>query len=171
MLERICLTSLVLVLFTFKGILTSTLFTINLISFISTQDIHYVFFCQMSLFSLFFCVCLVAQSCPTLCDTWTVACPAPWSMGILQARVLEWVAICSFRGPCIPGIEQRSPALQVDSLPSKPPWKPMNTGVGSHSLLQGIFPTQESNRGLLHCRQIHYQLSYQGSPILSISIN
>jgi len=39
-----------------------------------------------------------------------------------------------------------------------------NTGVGSLSLLQGVFPTQGSNRGLLHCRQILYQLSYQGSP-------
>ena len=38
-----------------------------------------------------------------------------------------------------------------------------NTGVGSH-LLQGIFTTQESHRGLLYCRQILYQLSYQGSP-------
>ena len=34
----------------------------------------------------------------------------------------------------------------------------------SHSLLQGIFPTQGSNPGLLHCRWILYQLSYQGSP-------
>ena len=41
--------------------------------------------------------------------------------------------------------------------------KPMNTGVGSLSLLQGIFPTQELNRGLLHWRQILYQLSHQGS--------
>ena len=39
-----------------------------------------------------------------------------------------------------------------------------NTGMGSLSLLQGIFPTQESNLGVLHCRQILYQLSYQGSP-------
>ena len=38
-----------------------------------------------------------------------------------------------------------------------------NTGVGSLSLLQGIFPTQGSNGGLLHCRQILYQLSYQES--------
>ena len=38
-----------------------------------------------------------------------------------------------------------------------------NTGVGSLSLLQGTFPTQESNPGLLYCRQILYQLSYQGS--------
>ena len=38
-----------------------------------------------------------------------------------------------------------------------------NTGMGSCSLLQGIFPTQESNPGLPHCRQILCQLSYQGS--------
>ena len=38
-----------------------------------------------------------------------------------------------------------------------------NTGVGSLFLLQGIFPTQESNRGLLHCRQILYQLSHKES--------
>ena len=37
--------------------------------------------------------------------------------------------------------------------------------VGCHSLLQGIFPTQESNSGVLHCRQILYQLSYEGSPL------
>ena len=43
-----------------------------------------------------------------------------------------------------------------------PPVK--NTRVGSHSLLQGIFLTQESNPGFLHCRQILYPLSYQGSP-------
>ena len=41
--------------------------------------------------------------------------------------------------------------------------KPENTGVGSLSLLQSIFLTQESNWGLLLCRQILYQLSYQGS--------
>ena len=39
-----------------------------------------------------------------------------------------------------------------------------NAGVGSLSLLQRIFPTQGLNRGLLHCRQILCQLSYQGSP-------
>ena len=51
-----------------------------------------------------------------------------------------------------PGIELRSLALQVDSLLSEPPGKPKNTGVGSLSLLQGIFPIQELNQGLLHCR-------------------
>ena len=41
-----------------------------------------------------------------------------------------------------------------------------NTGVGSLSLLQGIFPTQGLNPRLLHCRQILYQLSHKGSPRL-----
>ena len=39
-----------------------------------------------------------------------------------------------------------------------------NTGVGCHALLQGIFSTQRKNLGLLHCRQILYQLSHQGNP-------
>ena len=64
-----------------------------------------------------------------------------------------------------PGTEPRSPAVQADSLPAEPPGKPKNAGVGSLSLLQGIFLTQESNQGLLHCRRILYQLSYQVSPV------
>ena len=54
----------------------------------------------------------------------------------------------------------RSPAgcsVHADSLG-------MNTGVGCHALLQGIFPAQESKRGPLHCRWILYQLSYLRSP-------
>ena len=62
-----------------------------------------------------------------------------------------------------PGIQPRCPALEVDSLPAGPQGKPKNTGMGGLSLLQGIFLTQESNRGLLHCRWILNQLSYQGS--------
>ena len=59
-----------------------------------------------------------------------------------------------------PGIEPRTPALQADSLPSESSGKPMNTGVGSLSLLQ-ISLTQELNQGLLCGRWILYQLSYQ----------
>ena len=62
-----------------------------------------------------------------------------------------------------PGIEPTSPALQADSLPAEPPGKPKITGVGSLCLLQGIFPTQESNWSLLHGRRSLYQLSHQGS--------
>ena len=62
----------------------------------------------------------VVQFCPTLCD------PTDYTvLGILQARMLEWVAV---------------------------------------PLLQGIFPTQGSNPGFPHCRQILYQLNYLGSP-------
>ena len=55
-----------------------------------------------------------------------------------------------------------SNSLELHGLYS--PWNSpgQNTGVGSLSLLQGIFPTQEWNLGLLHCRQILYHLSHQG---------
>ena len=43
-----------------------------------------------------------------------------------------------------------------------------NTGVGCHALLQGIFPIQGSNLGLLHCRWILHHLSHQGSPLSTL---
>ena len=84
--------------------------------------------------------------------------------GILQARLMEWVSVPFSRGPSQPRIKPRYPTLQVDPLPTEAQGKSKNTGVDSLSLPQGIFPTQESNQGLLHCRQILYQLSHQGSP-------
>ena len=90
---------------------------------------------------------------------------APLSMGF--SRQEHWSG-----WPCPPpgglpnpGIDPRPLALQEDSLPAEPSRKPRNTGVGSLTLLQGNFLTQESNRGLLHCRQILYQLRHQGSPM------
>ena len=74
---------------------------------------------------------------------WTVALQAPLSMGILQTRILEWVAMPSSRDLPNPGVEPRSPALQANSLPSEPPGKPRNTAVGSLFLLQGLFLTQD----------------------------
>ena len=95
--------------------------------------------------------------------SWTLARQAPLSMEFSRQE-------CCSGLPCLPpgdlpnpGIEPSSPTVQADSLPSEPPGKPKNTGVGSLSLLQGNFLTQESNQGLLHCRRILYQLSYQGS--------
>ena len=61
-----------------------------------------------------------------------------------------------------PGIKPRCLTLQADSLPVESQGESKNTGVGSLSLLQQIFPTQEWNPALLHCRQILYHLSYQG---------
>ena len=78
----------------------------------------------------------VTQSHPTLCN------PMDYTdHEILQARILEWVAVPFSRDLPNPRIKPRSPALQVDSLPAEPPGKPKNTRVGSLSLLQGIFPT------------------------------
>ena len=69
-----------------------------------------------------------------------------------------------------PGIQPRSPTLKADFSPAEPQGKPRNTGLGSLSRLQRLFPTQDSNRGLLyHCRRILYQLSYQRSPSLEES--
>ena len=61
-------------------------------------------------------------------------------------------------------VTQSCPTLRSHGLYS--PWNSpgQNTGVGSFSLLQGIFPTQGSNPGLPHCRQVLYQLSHRGSP-------
>ena len=96
----------------------------------------------------------VTQSCPTLCN------PMGYTLhGILQARIPEWIAVPFSRGSSQP----RSPTLQADSLLAESQGKPRNTEMGSLSLLQQIFLTQESNRGLLHCIQILNQLSYQGS--------
>ena len=67
---------------------------------------------------------LVTQSCLTLCDPWTVAHQASLSMG--YSRKEHWSGL-PFPSPGDhpnPGIEPRSPALQVDSLPSEPPGKP-----------------------------------------------
>ena len=83
---------------------------------------------------------------------------------IVQARILEWIAFPFSRGSSQPRDRTQVSQLQADSSLSEPQGKPKDTGVGSLSLLQRIFPTQESNWGLLHCRQILYQLSYEGSP-------
>ena len=91
--------------------------------------------------------------------------------GILRARILEWVAFPSPGDLPIPRTESRSPTLQTDSLSAEPQGKPQKTGGGNISLLQQIFPTQESNWAFLHCRQILYQLSYQGNPLLTVKYN
>ena len=84
----------------------------------------------------------VAQSCPTLCN------PMDYTVhGILQARILEWVAVPFSRGLSNPEIEPKNSTLQEDSLPAEPPRKPKNTGVGSLSLLQWIFLPPEFEPG------------------------
>ena len=109
-------------------------------------------------------LCLVAQSCPTLCNAMDCSPPGSSIHGIFQARISEWVTISFSRDLPNPGIEPRSPAWPTNSLLTEPPGKPKNTGVSSLSLLQEIFPTQEINPDHPHCRGILYHLSHQGSP-------
>ena len=109
--------------------------------------------------------CVLSHSVmSTLCDPMDCRPPGTSVYGDSPGKNLHWSGL-----PCPPpghlpnpGVEPRSPTLQADSLPPEPPGKPMNTRVGNLSLLQGNFPTQESNQDLLHYRQILYQLSCQG---------
>ena len=117
----------------------------------------------------------VTQSCPTLCDPMDCSPPGSSVHRILQARILEWVAIRFTRGSswprnrtwvsCIAGSFLTDWAMREAQIDNSY-WLVCshiglkNTGVGSLSLLLQIFLTQELNRGLLHCRQIVYQLSY-----------
>ena len=118
---------------------------------------------------MFLCMCALSFSRVWLFATpWTVARQVPLSMGFSRREYWSGLPRPPPGDIPNPGIEPRSPTLQVDSLPSEPQGKLKNTRVGSLSLLQRIFPTQELNPGLLHCRQILYQLSYQGSPCVRI---
>ena len=115
----------------------------------------------------------------TLCD------PMDYTVhGILQARILEWVAFPFSKGSSQPRDITQVSCIAGGFFTTEPPgkvkvkvaqscptlWDPMqcpwnspgqNTGVGSLSLLQGIFPTQGSNPGLPHCRCVIYQLSHR----------
>ena len=65
--------------------------------------------------------------------------------------------LCHVRPLVTPDYSPPGSSVHGDSLGK-------NTKVGCHALLQGIFPTQGSNPGLPHCRQMLYHLSHQGSP-------
>ena len=126
------------------------------------------FICNLAYVSSL-CLVRCVFSCSVVSNTWQ-------PHGLQPARLLypwefsrqEYWSGLPFPSPRDlpnPGIEHRSPTMQADSLLSEPLGKLKNTGMGSLSLLQGIFPAQESNQDLLHCRQILYQLSYQGIPV------
>ena len=102
----------------------------------------------------------VAQLCPALCNPMDCVVHE-----IFQARVLERIAFPFSRGSSQPKDQTQVSHIAGGSLPAEPQRKPKNTGVGSLSLLQGLFLTQESNRSLLHCRWILYQLSSRGPGI------
>ena len=77
------------------------------------------------------------QQCPTLCDSMDCSLPGSSVRGILQAGILEWVAMPSSRGSSQPGDRTQVFHIAGGFFPSEPPRKPKNTGVSSLSLLQG----------------------------------
>ena len=96
----------------------------------------------------------------------TLANPTVW------LKSLSWRSVWSFKSNTpVCDLESESESCSVVSKSLWPhglysPWNSsgQNTGVGSLSLLQGIFPTQGSNPGLSHCGQILYQLSHNRRP-------
>ena len=77
-----------------------------------------------------------------------------------QGRELNPMCIQKYREEEV--FEMKVKVTQSDPIQSMK-FSGQNTGVGSHYLLQWIFPTPGSNQGLLHCRPILCQLSYEGS--------
>ena len=132
-------------------------------------------------------MCLLSCfGCVWLCDATDCSPPGSSVHGILQARILEWVAFPFFRGSFqardwtqifLPGryhlsYQSQSVSRSVVSDSFWPhgqytPWNSpgQNTMVGRLSLLQGIFPTQESNRGLLHCRWFFTSWAIKEAPL------
>ena len=137
---------------------------------------------------------LVAQLCPTLWNPMDCSPSGPSVHGILQARILKWVAMPFSSGSfwprgwtlisCIAGVSFATreallmPVLSHSVVSdSATPWTSppgssvhgdspgKNTGVGCHAFLQGNFPTQGLNPGLLHCRWILLPAELPGKPV------
>ena len=160
----------------------------QLLNYNSRSSILYV--AENVIFQLCLCV-LPLQLYLTLCDPMNYGPPGSSVHGILQARILEWVAMPSSRGSswhgnwtCVSHVScTRRQVLYHYTLLScccvrlcnlmdcSPPGSSVygdspgkDTGLGCHALLQGIFPTQGLNPALPHFTRILYRLSHQGSP-------
>ena len=100
----------------------------------------------------------VAQPCPTLYN------PMDYTAhGILQARILEWVSFPFSRGSSQPRDQTHVACIAGRFFTSWATREAQEYWSRSLSLLQGTFLIQELNPGVLHCRWILYQLSYQGT--------
>ena len=116
---------------------------------------------------------------------WFIAVPAyPWGDTFQDPHCMPksvdskfWNLIWCFSCTCIKVLIAQSCPTLWDPMQCSPrllcPWNSpgKNTGAGSHYLLQGIFPTQGWNSGIMYCRQILYYLSHQRSPIPVIKFN
>ena len=111
-------------------------------------------------------LCLITQSCPTLCYLTDCSPPGSSVHGILQARILEWVAMPSSRGSS----QRRPPALQVDSLLSESPGKPKD-GI-YFNITKVIYDKPTANIILSHQKLIPLRSGIrQGCPLLALLFN
>ena len=92
---------------------------------------------------------------------WAIARQAPLSMEILQAGILEWVAMPSSRGSSQSGIQLSSPALQVDSSLSEPPGKPILKWLLSNSYFHIVYSVTKRWTILSKARTTGQELSLQ----------
>ena len=103
-------------------------------------------------------VCLVAQSCSTLCDPMDCGLPGFSRHGVFQARILEQVAISYSRGLPDPGIEPMSPALAGGFFTAVPPGKPLKLNTSFYFIyyfgflsLQKVGATRCCGSRASHC--------------------
>ena len=89
---------------------------------------------------------------------------------VIYSERLKLTHLKGFHGYCYLKWVAQSDSLRPHGLYNLWNSPGQNTGVGCHALLQGIFPTQGSNTGLPHCRQVLYQLRHQGSPLLRMKL-
>ena len=117
-----------------------------------------IYLCYICLGS--YVLCLVAQSCPTLCDPTDCSSSGSSVRGSLQSRILEWAAVPSSRGPSRPRDETQVPRTAVGSLLSEPPGKPLGS---SQSVNQCSWNGQPYRlRAIIFCGAWNHL--YQGIP-------
>ena len=94
-------------------------------------------------------LCLVSQSCPTLCGPRDCSPPGSSVHGILQARVLEWVVTSSSRGSSQPRGQTHISCISADSLLSEPPGKPLTALLTKVSQNFSKFSVNPDHLGIL----------------------
>ena len=123
---------------------------------------------QFNLLSILVLTALTHNECVKWSESLSVMYDSLWPHGLYSpwnslGQNTGVVAFPFSRGSSQPRDWTQVSCIAGSSLSAEPQGKPKNTGVGSLFLLQWIVPTQQSNQGVLRCRRILYQLSYQGS--------
>ena len=123
----------------------------------SAESLYFHYFHIACYVCVCVCVCvLVAQSCPSLCNSKDCSPPGSSVHAILWARILEWVAIPFSSRSAHPGVKPRSHTLQADSLLSEPPDKPIVCHSHSQNMVLG--PAAAASRNSLEMKLHRHHL-------------